>query len=203
MLLILMSMWMQYARAQSDEAVQLTLNIEKLAQLKQILADLKRGYEIVSKGYHTVKDLSEGNFSLHKTFLDGLLEVSPTVRKYKRVGDIINHQVLLVREYKQAYARFQSADVFTPSQIAYIGRVYDRLSGESLKNLDDLLNIITASRLRMSDEERISAIDRIYLEMDQKLQFLRSFNGSTAQLALQRKQAQAEINSSKLIHGIK
>ena len=27
-----------------------------------------QGYKIVSKGYNTIKDISEGNFDLHKTF---------------------------------------------------------------------------------------------------------------------------------------
>ena len=61
--------------AQSQELEQLTLDIEKLAQFKQILSDLKKGYQIVSAGYSTIKDLSQGNFNLHKTFLDGLMLV--------------------------------------------------------------------------------------------------------------------------------
>jgi hypothetical protein len=38
-------------KAQATELAQLALNIEKLAQFKQILADLKKGYEILSGGY--------------------------------------------------------------------------------------------------------------------------------------------------------
>src|SRR5687768_17492678 len=78
--------------AQSFEAQQLLLNVEKLAQLKQILSDLKKGYGIVSAGYNTIKNISEGNFKLHQVFLDGLLQVSPVVKKYKRIVDIISNQ---------------------------------------------------------------------------------------------------------------
>ena len=45
--------------AQSKEVQQLLLDIEKLAQFKQILTDLKKGYQIVSTGYSTIKNLSE------------------------------------------------------------------------------------------------------------------------------------------------
>ena len=82
------------ALAQKDEIAQLLLNVEKLAQFEQILSDMKKGYEILSGGYNTIKDLSQGNFSLHKTFLDALMEVSPTVKNYKRVADIISYQVI-------------------------------------------------------------------------------------------------------------
>jgi hypothetical protein len=57
---------------QSDEAQQLLLYIEKLAQLKNILNDMYRGYQIVSKGYNTNKDISKGNFNLHNVFLKRL-----------------------------------------------------------------------------------------------------------------------------------
>src|SRR5689334_17359441 len=87
------------ANGQAQEVQQLLLNVEKLAQLKSILADLKKGYEIVSTGYSTIKNLSEGNFNLHQAFLDGLLQVSPTVRNYRRIADIIRSQISLVKEY--------------------------------------------------------------------------------------------------------
>lgn len=47
--------------AQSAEIQQLILNIEKLSQFKKILSDMKKGYELLSGGYKTVKDMSEGN----------------------------------------------------------------------------------------------------------------------------------------------
>lgn len=51
--------------SQSQEAQQLMLNVEKLSQLKNILSDMKRGYEVVSKGYNAVSGIAKGNFSLH------------------------------------------------------------------------------------------------------------------------------------------
>jgi len=82
---------------QSTEAQQLILNIEKLAQLKKILSNMKKGYEIVSSGYNGIKDISKGNFNLHDAFLNALLQVNPTVRKYKRVADIITCQFEIVK----------------------------------------------------------------------------------------------------------
>ena len=80
------------AKAQSQEAQQLLLNVEKLSQLKNILSDMKKGYQVISGGYNAIKDISQGNFSLHGIFLDGLMLVSPEVKKYRRVADIISYQ---------------------------------------------------------------------------------------------------------------
>jgi len=174
------------AEAQAQELEELALDIEKLAQFKQILSDLKKGYEILSGGYNTIRDISKGQFQLHKLFLDGLLAVSPEVRNYKRVVDIIEMQIKIVSEYKAANNWFRTGSWFNPSELGYIGSVYGNLVNLSLKNLDDLTTILTAGKLRMSDDERIAGIDKIYLDMQDKLVFLRHFNNSTKVLALQK-----------------
>ena len=172
--------------AQSDEVQQLVLNVEKLTQLKNILSDMKKGYQIVSTGYNSVKNIAEGNFSLHEVFLDGLWLVSPEVRKYYKIAEIISAQQDLVSEYKSAFGRFSSGGAFSVSELSYLSKVYEKLLWESLQGLEELAMVITARQLRMSDEERLSAIDRIYAGISDKLVFLRSFNRKNAVLQVQR-----------------
>ncbi len=188
--------------AQSEEAQQLLLNVEKLSQLKQILNDMKKGFQIISGGYNTVKNLSQGNFSLHKTFLDGLLQVSPVVKNYKKVTDIINTQLMLVREYKMAYNRFKQDNNFNLQELDYLGKVYSNLFKQSLNNLDDLAIVITANKLRMSDDERLQAIENIYNDMQDKLMFLQHFNNNTTILAVQRAKDKNDVSTIRNIYGI-
>lgn len=190
------------AAAQSQEMQQLILNIEKLAQFKQILTDMKKGYQILNGGYNVVKDLSKGNFSLHETFLDALMQVSPTVRKYKRVGEIIHYQLLLVKEYKAAFNRFRNSGNFNPEEITYLEKVYSKLFKESIRNLDELTSVISANTLRMSDDERLAAIDKVYADMQDKLSFLRNFNNNTSLLGIQRTKERNDINSMRSIHQV-
>jgi hypothetical protein len=186
--------------AQQQEIQQLILNIEKLAQFRQILKDMKKGYEILNGGYNTVKNLSKGNFDLHKTFLDALMQVSPTVRNYRRVGDIVNYQMLLAKDYKLAFDRFKNSDNFSAEEIAYLERVYDNLFEQSLRNLGELTTIITANKLRMSDAERLASIDKIYGDMQDKLLFLRSFNNNASVLALQRAKERNDVQAMRTIY---
>lgn len=202
LIILLMIGIYQKSNAQSREVQQLLLNVEKLAQLKQILADMKKGYEIISSGYNTIKDLSEGNFSLHKTFLDGLIQVSPAVRKYKKAADIINYQLILVKEYKSAYKRFKQNGSFNPQELDYLGRVYNNLFKQSLNNLDQLIMVITADKLRMSDDERMQAIDNIFHDMQDKLMFLRHFNNQAGILALKREREKNDAAAVKKIYGL-
>lgn len=188
------------ADAQSQETQQLLLNVEKLSQLKNILSDMKKGYEVVSKGYSSVKNIAEGNFSLHEVFLDGLMLVSPEVKKYRRVADIISYQKNIVSEYKSAFARFSSADVFSPEEIGYMGRVYKQLFDLSMDNLDELAMVITAAKLRMSDDERLRAIDRIFENVQDKLVFLRDFNSKAMSLALAKEKQKAGLKQVERLY---
>lgn len=186
---------------QSQEAKQLLLDVEKLAQFKQILSDLKKGYEILSGGYEAIKNISQGNFNLHETFLDGLLQVSPAVQKYERIADIISYQVRIVKEYKAAFNQFKSDKNFTVDEIDYMAKVYSHLFNESVKNLDDLITVITAGKLRMSDDERLKAIDHIWNEVQDEYAFLRDFNGSTAILSQARLKEQEEVDVMRKLVG--
>lgn len=195
-IMLLMITGITKIKAQSTEVQQLLLNVEKLSQMKNILQDMKKGYTIVSGGYNAIKDISQGNFSLHEVFLDGLMLVSPEVKKYRRVIDIISYQKRIVSEYKSAFSNFKATGNFNPTEVDYLGRVYKQLFDQSVDNLDQLLMIITSSQLRMSDEERLSAIDQIFEDTQDKLMFLRSFNSETLILSLQREKHRADIKQS-------
>jgi hypothetical protein len=179
--------------AQSTEIQQLLLNVEKLSQLKNILTDMKRGYTIISTGYNSVKNIAQGNFSLHDVFLNGLCLVSPEVKKYHKIADIISAQAALVSEYKSAFKRFNSSGNFNASELSYLSKVYKKLFEESLDNLDQLAMVITANRLRMSDDERMQAIDRIEADTQDKLIFLRSFNRENSILDIQRQREKSDL----------
>lgn len=189
-------------KAQSEEVQQLLLNIEKLSQFRKILKNMKDGYQIIFKGYTAVKDISQGNFNLHKTFLDGLMQVSPAVKKYKRIADIISYQLRIAKEYKLAYNRFKEEKQFSAEEIEYLGKVYSNLFNESLKSLDELAMIITAGKLRMSDDERLQAIDKIYLSVEEQYSFLKEFTNNSNLLSLQRKAEKAEVEMSRRIYGL-
>jgi hypothetical protein len=188
--------------AQGQEMQQLLLDIEKLTQMKSILSDMKTGYQIYQQGYGTISFLSKANFDLHNVYITGLMSVSPGVRNYGRIAEIISMQASLISEYKQHSKLFQQSGTFSVSELSYMSNVYERLVSESLDNIEELTNVITANKLRMSDAERIKAIDRIYGTSSDKLQFLRYFNNQGVSLSLQRSKDAADTRTLKQLYGI-
>lgn len=188
--------------AQSYEAQQLLLDWTKLSQLKGILTDMKKGYQVVSKGYSAIQDISKGNFNLHEAFLDGLWLVSPSVRKYWKIPQIISQQLQLVKEYKFAFSNCKNSNAFSADELVYIGEVYGNLFNQSLKDIGDLTTLLTPNETRMSDDERMSGIDKVFDSIEDKLQFLRSFNNRNSVLILQRTRATNEINQVGTLYDV-
>ncbi len=188
------------AKAQTQDVQQLILDIEKLTQFKAILSDMQTGYTILAQGYGAVKDISEGNFNLHSAFLNSLMAVSPEVRKYGRIADIIANQASIVSEYKAAWKQANASGHFNAQELVYMNSVFSRLLTQSADNLTNLTDVITAGTLRMSDAERLQAIDHIYADTQNKLVFLRHFDNQVAVLALQRQKAQNDIQILKNLY---
>jgi regulatory protein YycH of two-component signal transduction system YycFG len=188
--------------SQTQEATQLLLNYEKLRQLEEILDNMYKGYKILTQGYNRIKDIAEGNYKLHQVFLDGLLAVNPAVRDYKRVPTIISYQAVLMKEYKRAYSRFRDDPNLTQGELRYLETVYSYLVKQSLQNLEALTMIVTASKLRMNDDERMKAIDKIFLDMENQLSFLRYFNNSTRLLAMQRAKEKGDVTTIQKLYEV-
>ncbi|MCX2680990.1 TerB family tellurite resistance protein [Galbibacter sp. EGI 63066] len=190
----------QPARAQAQELEQLMLNIKKLDQLRKILQNMYDGYRILADGYTRVKDIAEGDFNLHDVFLDGLLAVNPDVKNYRKAAGTIRLQREILSRYQSAYRRFTASGHFSAAELQYLQKVYADLFDLGLRNLDELVSVVTAGPLRMNDAQRLEAIDRIHGETLQMLTFLQGFNGRTATVALERERGQGYLEEASQLY---
>lgn len=191
-----------HSQSLAQDIEQLVLDYQKLSQLKQILSDMEKAYTIVSQGYENIRSIAQGNFNLHQAFLDALLLVSPTVQDYYKIQRIISNEEALVKEYQSANSYFNSSGKFSSGELDYFNTMYSNLLNGSLRNLSELTMVITAGQMRMSDAERLAAIDRIDRDMGDKLNFLRTFNNNTSIQAGQRNLEQNDVNAMTGIYGL-
>jgi hypothetical protein len=201
-LLLLAGLKAHAQTATAQDLQQLILDMEKLTQLKSILSDMKSGYQIYNQGYGAISAISKGSFDLHSVYLHGLLSISPAVQHYSKVADIILEQASLIKEYRSAYVNFRRSKSFSVSELNYMSSVYTGLVNQSLQDLDELSNILTTGKLRMSDAERLKAIDRIEASCSEKLAFLRRFNNQGIMLSLQRSKDLNDSHSLKQLYNI-
>lgn len=190
------------AQSLADDIQQLTLDYQKLKTEKALLSDMYTAYNLISKGFDQVRRIAQGNFTLHQSFLNALLAVSPAVRNYYKVANIISNEAELVREYQSAQHYFQKTGGFTLTELTYFNDLYANLLTRSLQDLDELVMIMTADQLRMSDAERLTAIDRIDESMTTQLSTLKAFNNANAIQAGQRSLTTTDIQSLQNLYGI-
>jgi hypothetical protein len=81
--------------------------------------------------------------------------------------------------------------------------VFDFLLQDCLEGINELLAIITSGELEMKDNERLTRIDKLYTDMQDKYTFCTVMSEDMAMLAAQRMGEYWEIQKSKLINGIK
>jgi hypothetical protein len=191
-------------RAQSIVQVseQLALDVEKLAELKGILKDMYTAYTIIDKGYTDVKNIVEGNFNLHKAFLDALLAVSPAVQDYSKIERIISAESQILAEYKAASRQVAGSGRFSISELAYMNGVYANLLNRSAACVSELVMLLTADELRMSDAERLEGIDRVDADINSQLRLLKMFDSGLAVQAGLRAREAGDIGSVRGIYGI-
>lgn len=186
----------------SDDVQQLVLDVEKLSQLKQILTEMYQEYTMLYNGYEKIKGLSQGTFSLHKVYLDGLLLVSPAVSNYYKVADIVVKGANLIKDYQAASGYFRGSGLFTSQELEGFSVFYATVVQRAEKDITELTIIITGGTLRMSDGERLSAIDRIDGDVTGQLSLLHGYDNSAALQAVQRAQAAVDIGDVRGLYGI-
>jgi hypothetical protein len=108
---------------------------------------------------------------------------------------------LLLSGYDAAWKSFRSDKHFSPDEMAYMLDVYNNLVNQSLKNTSDLAMILGDHTVRMSDAERLAAIDRIFSASRSELDFLRSFNDHNYRLAYHRSLDAADRATLKTLYG--
>lgn len=173
--------------------------MEQIAANQVYIEYAKKGYRIATDGLHTIRDIKNGDFRLHLGFIDSLKVVNPQIKSWVKVAEIITQQLRIIKASNQAVDFIRESNQFTHDELDYCKKVFDNLLEECIKNIDELLLVITNGQLSMNDDERIKRIEKLYLDMQEKATFTASFSNEMSVLAMQRLTEQTEIEYSKRI----
>ncbi len=185
--------------AQTQELQQLRLDLEKLAQFKAMLAEMKSGYQTLTKGYSHIISGAKENYDLHNNHLDELLQVSETVKRDPSHMRIQSNQSRMITNYRTLMAKYQSSGLFSVNEIVEIGNGFMPIFETCSADLDMLTEVIRPGRLRMTDAERLAVLDKVDQSVLRQLEkFNQKQNELDQQLAL-RKQKVKDLEDIKKI----
>lgn len=200
--LLLILFLSQICSAQDQKKKQFKRMLEQIAANKVYIEALEKGYNIAREGLHTIRDIKSGDFSLHLEHFNSLKNVNPKIKNWSKVAQIISYQVRIINDTRKTLLDIRAANQFTSEEIDYCKNVFDNLLNECVKNIDELLMVIRDDKTSMTDDQRITRIDKLYSDTQDKYSFTSSFSSEMGILSMQRCNERIEINYSKKINGV-
>jgi hypothetical protein len=119
------------------------------------------------------------------------------------VAAIIKVEAALVGQARGAAGKFKKSGNFSQQELDAMAAMFDQLKSQSLQRLDELSIVLTGGKLRMSDAERMGAIDRIHTLATADLTWMNNYSISMDNLNQARTRLQEQNQQVRTLHDIK
>lgn len=149
-----------------------------------------------------IADWTERQKDLYSKYYEELWQIKSAITYYKRIKDLTSRQVDIMDEYKWAWGLFKKDKHFSPEELEYMARVYSGILEESVKNVDQLLMVVSSFKTQMSDAARLELIAAAADQMEQNYADLKKFNSGNIQQSIGRAKSLDEMATLKEIYGI-
>lgn len=152
--------------------------------------------QVLTKGF------TEKNMLLAKNWYDGLLQVSNSIKTYRRVQHIFERQTAIITIYSDYIGRFKADPNLTPAQVGGMVRGYTVLIQESAGYLDELTAIVSPLKSKMTDAERMELIDALDDKVTHQYELVSYFTRRNLALSAQQSRAQRDRQTLKQLYGL-
>ena len=163
--------------------------LQQIAALQVYIGYAKKGYDLVGSGIHLVKDITNGEFDLHRAFFASLAAVNPGIKNSSVVGEIVSGGLGMI----SVLGDWKDLEL-SGAEWAYVALVKANLLTECAHDLEELLLVTTSGKLEMKDDERLQRLEQLRLGVQDKYDFALSFTSELEILARQRLREERDIN---------
>jgi len=163
---------------------------------------IQKGYQVAQDGLHSIGSLSDGEFKLHTGHLDALYIVNPKIRGMAEVKDILIMQTEMLSMQSRLGKQLGKSTMTTLEQ-RYYQAVFGRVLDNCLSDLEQLNDLMRNGGLAMRDDERVSAVNRLHADMQDKYTFCRRLQTQALLSAGRLQKEQGEVKMSRIIYGLK
>lgn len=206
-MLLLLTALITSAKAQflggffNQGAIQKAYLEQQIAALQVYESYLQKGYAISKDGTSAIGTIKNGDLSMHTNHFDSLKIVSSSVRNYSRVKGIIALQQQIVTSHSTIYPQLMKSGQFSAAELTGLNTTHQAILQESQSDLEELQLVITNGKLSLSDNERISRIDKIYKSMQLLYGKEQAMNNQWLALAAQRSRQSKDNKMLKSLYG--
>jgi hypothetical protein len=150
-----------------------------------------------------ISDWTQKQRDIYKNYFEELGKVKAVISYYQKIRSITQQQVRLVEAYNRAWKLLKNDKHFTFKEIEYMGKVYNGILAETVKNVDQMLMVANSFKTQMTDAKRMEIVASAEQKTQQNYTDLLIFNNQNAMLSLKRAKSEQEINVVKVMYGIK
>jgi hypothetical protein len=149
-----------------------------------------------------IAEWTDKHKKLYEQYYEELWKVKKAIETYELVRKVMSRQVQLVEEYKRTWEILKKDDNFTNDELKYMYRVYSGILQESVKSLDQMLNVVNSFDTQMTDGKRLEIINQASSSIERNYHDLKQFNVQNIRLSLSRSKDKHEIETVKKIYGL-
>lgn len=163
--------------------------LQQIAALQVYIGYAKKGYDLVGSGIHLVKDITGGEFGLHKAFFASLAVVNPGIKNSAVVGEIVSDGLGII----SVMNHWKDLEL-SETEWAYVALVKSNLLAECARDLEELILVTTSGKLETKDDERLRRLEKLRLSVQDKYDFALSFTSELEILVRQRLREKRDIS---------
>lgn len=172
--------------------------LQQIAALQVYAAYYKAGNSIAHNGFGLITGSLKSEIGLHTTYYSKLKSVNPVVKNNNQVSDIMQWQ----KDILTRMGNLENTRNLTDEEKKYIIQVKVALYNDCNAQITELQNVLTDSKLLMSDEERLNQIGFIHTAMQSNYRFASTFSDQVKVYEIQRGQENNSVITQKKINGI-
>ena len=139
---------------------------------------------------------------LYQGYFDELWQIKTALSYADRLRYIVQLEKQLYQEYSSAWGVLQKNGLFNPIQLRQIDAVYAQYIDQSVAATDDLIRLMGAFSVQMSDAQRLALIDQVTQELTTLIRQLRAFTGSIQNLSRERAAKLDGLNKLLKLYGL-
>nr|WP_223818156.1 conjugal transfer protein TraI [Mucilaginibacter rubeus] len=149
-----------------------------------------------------ISDQEQQQQHLFKKYYQELATVKSLIAYYGRIKAMTQKQAALLGQYHQAWGLLKADRHFSVEELEVMQKVYSGILQESVKNLDELLMVVSSFKTQMTDAKRLELIDKAADRIDTNCSDLREFNNQNYTLSIQRAKSENEVLTLKKYYGL-
>jgi len=141
-----------------------------------------------------IKGIVDKTQQLHDTWYKSLLQISSGVRNYRRVKEIYDAQAGMISQYSTIRGTLTRQGL-TSAQVASVGKTYTAILVENVGLIEELVQVLSSGRAKMTDPERLEFINKIADQMSDQQSLMGYFTSQNLALASQQRQNSVDTQS--------